>query len=161
MTYLTCHYNFDSEDSQEVFSPKYPLSRPSNPLDINMIYSPCMESCYSKMPWKLAPMRKISVSLILSWFSWVYYAYYRLLALSSLPHGTLHGAAQSLAAGHHKTEPMRVLERMTKSSYSLLYPNLLGYRLVPFKNIFILSNFCANLLFFHWLPWVLVVACVI
>ena len=76
----------------------------------------------------------------------------RLLALSSLPHGTLHGAAQSLAAEHHKTEPMRVLERMTKSSYSLLYPNLLGYRLVPFKNIFILSNFCANLLFFHWLP---------
>ena len=76
MTYLTCHYNFDSEDSQEVFSPKYPLSRPLNPLDINMIYNPCMESRYSKMPWKLAPMRKISVSLILSWFSWVYYAYY-------------------------------------------------------------------------------------
>ena len=74
---------FCSEDTKGVFPPKYPLSRPSNPLDINMIYSPCIESCYSKMPWKLAPMRKISVSLIatelnwiLTWFSWVYYAYY-------------------------------------------------------------------------------------
>lgn len=36
-----------------------------------MIYGLYMESCCSEMPWKLAPMRKILVSLILSCFLWV------------------------------------------------------------------------------------------